>query len=195
MKKRLSIMLFFLMAGMCFTGCREKGEILTLEQALEQQEASGRTLNSETADIPETGASNSVWVHICGEVAAPGVYEMEPGSRIYDVLLAAGGFTREADQEAVNLAGEISDGLQIVIPSAAETAGRETGGDSGLVNINTASKEELCTLPGIGESRAADIISYRETNGPFQTREDIMKVNGIKTSVYEKIKDSITAGK
>lgn len=195
MKKGLNIACVFLMAGLCFAGCREQGEHLPLEQVLKQQDESRQGLYPESEDSPQTGASDSVWVHICGEVAAPGVYEMEPGSRIYDVLLAAGGFTREADQEAVNLAGEISDGLQIVIPSAAETAGRENGGDSGLVNINTASKEELCTLPGIGESRAADIISYRETNGPFLTREDIMKVSGIKTSVYEKIKDSITAGK
>lgn len=195
MKKCWNIVCVFLMAGLCFAGCREQGEVLPLEQALKQQEESRQGFYPETADSPQTGASDSVWVHICGEVAVPGVYEVETGSRIYDVLLAAGGFTREADQKAVNLAGEVSDGLQIVIPSAAETAASENSGDSRLVNINTASKEELCTLPGIGESRAADIISYRETYGPFLTGEDIMKVSGIKTSVYEKIKDNITAGK
>lgn len=143
-------------------------------------------------------------VHVCGEVANPGIYELPAGSRIYEAVKAAGGFTENAAEESVNLASPIEDGVQIRIYSkeeaetlaagAAPFDGFEASGEEKepVVNLNTATKEELMTLSGIGESRAEDIIRYREENGGFQNIEDIMKVSGIKDAAFQKIKDRIT---
>lgn len=143
-------------------------------------------------------------VHVCGEVVNPGIYELPAGSRIYEAVKAAGGFTENAEEESVNLASPIEDGVQIRIYSkdeaetlaagAAPFDGFEASGEGKepVVNLNTATKEELMTLSGIGESRAEDIIRYREENGGFQNIEDIMKVSGIKDAAFQKIKDRIT---
>lgn len=157
------------------------------------------------------------FVHICGEVKEPGVYELSKDSRIFEAVAAAGGFTDEAADDCLNLAEKIFDGMKLVVLSKAEAAalteeerlklsgtfyganaasGAGSGGlgssGGGLVNINTASKEALMTLSGIGESRAEDIIRYREESGGFKKIEDIMKVPGIKNAGFQKIKDSIT---
>ena len=110
-------------------------------------------------------------------------------------LELAGGMTTEADPFYVNLAEIVTDGQKLYFPTASEAEELEAAGkaaEEGLVNINTASAEELCTLPGIGASRAADIVRYREKNGAFQTKEDIMKVSGIKQNAYDKLCDRIT---
>ena len=136
-----------------------------------------------------------IYVHICGEVNHPGVYELPEGSRIFEAVEAAGGFTEEAAQASLNLAQMISDEAQIVIltqKEAEEKVRLEREQAAGIVNINTASKEQLMTLTGIGESRAEDIIRYRKESGGFQSIEEIKNVPGIKESAYLKIKDSIT---
>ncbi len=97
----------------------------------------------------------------------------------------------------MNLADWVSDGQKLYFPTEEEAQGAwqpETGedGSSGLVNINTADVDTLCTLSGIGESRARDIVAYREAHGGFASCEEIMNVPGIKTAVYEKISDMIT---
>lgn len=148
-----------------------------------------------SAEDAGNGTPAGFFVHICGEVKNPGVYELPEGSRIFEAVEAAGGLTAQAAESSMNLAEKITDGMQIVILSREEmemqeSAARETA--SGLVNINTASREQLMTLPGIGESRADDIIRYREESGGFQTIEDIKKVSGIKDAAFQKIKDSIT---
>ena len=155
--------------------------------------------------VSETEAMAPAFVvHVCGEVANPGIYELPAGSRIYEAVKAAGGFTENAAEESVNLASPIEDGVQIRIYSkeeaetlaagAAPFDGFEASGEGKepVVNLNTATKEELMTLSGIGESRAEDIIRYREENGGFQNIEDIMKVSGIKDAAFQKIKDRIT---
>ena len=155
--------------------------------------------------VSETEAMDPAFVvHVCGEVANPGIYEFPAGSRIYEAVKAAGGFTENAAEESVNLASPIEDGVQIRIYSkdeaetlaagAAPFDGFEASGEGKepVVNLNTATKEELMTLSGIGESRAEDIIRYREENGGFQNIEDIMKVSGIKDAAFQKIKDRIT---
>ena len=155
--------------------------------------------------VSETEAMDPAFVvHVCGEVANPGIYELPAGSRIYEAVKAAGGFTENAAEESVNLASPIEDGVQIRIYSkeeaetlaagAAPFDGFEASGEGKepVVNLNTATKEELMTLSGIGESRAEDIIRYREENGGFQNIEDIMKVSGIKDAAFQKIKDRIT---
>ena len=153
---------------------------------------------SEVQSTPVTESSTEpikIYVHICGEVNNPGVYELAEGSRIFEAVEAAGGFTEEAAQASLNLAQVISDEEQIVIltqDEAEEKARLEREQAAGIVNLNTASKEQLMTLPGIGESRAEDILRYRQESGGFQAIEEIMNVPGIKESAYLKIKDSIT---
>lgn len=137
-----------------------------------------------------------IYVYVCGAVNNPGVVVLQEGSRAEAALEAAGGFRQDARTDYVNLAAKVSDGEKLYFPSEEETAGQlselseESGGD-GLININTADEAALCMLSGIGESRARDIVRYREENGPFESCEDIMNVPGIKTSVYSKIKDRI----
>ena len=162
---------------------------------LEKQEASDEsaflTVESRTGEEDEAQA---VFVHICGEVAYPGVYEVPKERRLCDVLLLAGGFTEAAAMDSVNLAGQVSDGMQVVIPSIQEVrqaAAEKARERDGLLNLNTATKTELCTLSGIGESRAAAIIAYREAHGGFSAVEEIMQVEGIKSGTYEKLKDRI----
>lgn len=132
-----------------------------------------------------------ICVYVCGAVNAPGLVRLPEGSRAADALEKAGGFREDAGTDSVNLAARVSDGEKLYFPTAEEAVSREQAG-GGLIDINTADAGQLCTLPGIGESRAADIIAYREANGSFESCEDIMKVSGIKKSVYEKIKDKIT---
>ena len=153
---------------------------------------------TEVQSTPVTESSTEpikIYVHICGEVNNPGVYELAEGSRIFEAVEAAGGFTEEAAQASLNLAQVISDEEQIVILTqyeAEEKARLERELAAGIVNLNTASKEQLMTLTGIGESRAEDILRYRQESGGFQAIEEIMNVPGIKESAYLKIKDSIT---
>lgn len=159
----------------------------------------------ETQEYVENSEKSGVYVYICGEVAAPGVYELSEYSRIYEAVDAAGGFTENAARESVNLASKVSDGMQITIynkeeaaslpagsGSAVGNAGQGGTSGSGLVNLNTATKEELMTLKGIGEAKAEDIIRYREKSGGFKKIEDIMKISGIKEAGFQKIKDNIT---
>lgn len=136
-------------------------------------------------------------VHVCGQVNRPGVYEVLEGSRLYELLELAGGFTGEAAEEYLNLAAVVKDGQQIYVPGREEAAAMprqqaEEEAKTAMVNINTAGVEQLTALRGIGEAKAQDIIRYRESHGAFQKIEDIMKISGIKEAAFEKMKDQIT---
>ena len=189
------------------------------DQNRKAEPSAGSTGRTELSDASSEKAKTLV-VHICGAVSAPGVYELPAGSRIIDAVEAGGGFLPEADEACCNLAEEIVDGCQIYIMTKSEScadgqtekkAGIQTSPDSdmqmtdinvrsnsttalenGLVNLNTADVAALMTLPGIGESRAKAIISYREQHGAFAKIEDIMKISGIKQAAFSKIKDKIT---
>lgn len=227
-----------LLAGVCYRCSREQ-EVLPREEeenvlllsSSEADTAITGTSDSGEHDLPETlikeeystqeETSEQVvldvppcFVHICGAVNIPGVYELPQGSRVYQAVEMAGGFLPEADQGFLNLAQPVADGMKITVLTRreAETASESQGisfpgNPSGFagngnpegetaekkkVNINTAGKEELMTLRGIGASRAEDIIAYREKHGSFQKIEDIMKVSGIKDAAFEKIKEDIT---
>lgn len=138
-----------------------------------------------------------IYVYVCGHVENAGVYTFAEGSRRFMAVDAAGGVTKDGTTEFLELAGVLSDGERIYVPSIEEVEEQEflaagTGGvKNSLVNINKASKEQLMSLPGIGESRAEQIIQYRETNGPFQDIGDIMKISGIKEAAFAKIKEYI----
>ncbi len=189
------------------------------DQNRKAEPSAGSTDRTELSDASSEETKTLV-VHICGAVSAPGVYELLAGSRIIDAVEAGGGFLPEADEACCNLAEEIVDGCQIYIMTKTEScadgqtekkAGIQTSPDSdmqttdrnvrsnsatalenGLVNLNTADVAALMTLPGIGESRAKAIISYREQHGAFAQIEDIMKISGIKQAAFSKIKDKIT---
>ena len=189
------------------------------DQNRKAEPSAGSTGRTELSDASSEETKTLV-VHICGAVSAPGVYELPAGSRIIDAVEAGGGFLPEADEACCNLAEEIVDGCQIYIMTKSEScadgqtekkAGIQTSPDSdmqttdrnvrsnsatalenGLVNLNTADVAALMTLPGIGESRAKAIISYREQHGAFAQIEDIMKISGIKQAAFSKIKDKIT---
>jgi competence protein ComEA len=173
----------------------------------------GENANEEDALATEDEEPESLAVYVCGAVNAPGVYYFEAGDIKAVALETAGGFAEGAATDYVNLAEKLCDGEKLYFPyeeeveagdikytdsdgdtmSADDTAALETTDtSSGKVNINTADKTQLMTLPGIGESKAELIISYRESNGSFSTIEDIMNINGIKSGVYSKIKDYIT---
>lgn len=159
----------------------------------DMQDTANAVLNLSETDVTEAESSN-IKVYVCGAVANPGVVALPEGSRGEDALAAAGGFAENAWREYVNLAERVEDGQKLYFPTLDEAESgliRPLEADDGLVNINTADVATLCTLPGIGESRARDIIAYREANGAFESCEDIMKVSGIKTSVYSKISDLI----
>lgn len=152
----------------------------------------------------ENEATVSCMVHVCGAVERPGVYELPQGSRIYQAIECAGGLSNEADPNYLNQADFVSDGEKVYVPTREEVAemdsplqnvvtqSGETGAPSGLVNLNTASEEQLCTLPGIGSSKARSIIAYREEHGSFDRIESVMNVAGIKDGLFQKIKAYIT---
>ena len=179
---------------------------LTFEEQVLQSEAfsdrESLDFESQTVDKIENTEQKStedktkslLYVHVCGQVKNPGVYQLEEGARIFDAVQLAGGLTEEAWEEAINLAKIVTDGEQIRIPDQTEAELfllEETQTESGLINLNQATKEQLMTLTGIGEARAKDIIAYREEHGAFQTIEDIMKVEGIKEGMFSKMKDKI----
>lgn len=161
---------------------------------------------------PPPTATPMPWqVYVSGAVNDPGVYVVEPGMIVEDVIRLAGGFTDEADRNLVNLALRVRDELQVVVPAVGEVvalptapveaAGEEVDGNAAatptspaIVNINTATLEELDTLPGIGPSTAQNILDYRTQNGPFAQIEDIMNVSGIGEGRFNDIKALITVG-
>ena len=207
MKKKHKILLGMLvLAGCLLFGCEKRRTELFSE---EKQDTVSETLDASGQEEQEL---QTVFVHVCGAVENPGVYELAGDARVYQAVEAAGGFLPEACEDYVNQAGVLTDGKRLYIPTEDEVrelsqAGKdtlteelllqsdsETDPADGLVNINTASMEELCTLPGIGEGKARHIISYRESTGKFEQIEDIMKVEGIKEGLFGKIRDLITAG-
>lgn len=180
---RIKISLLICLIMLC-SGCTED----SLEYVSAESEVSGIKENKDMTEIAE--CYDYITVHICGEVYFPGVYTVYSGSRVYEVVRQAGGFTEYADTVAVNQAKEVSDGQQIVIPSLYET--EDEAGTVGLIDINKATEAVLCTIPGIGTSRAKQIIDYRKKNGDFEKIEDIMKISGIKEGIFEKIAPYIT---
>lgn len=138
--------------------------------------------------LPQS-AARPMEVYITGAVKRPGVYDVPPGSRVHEVVTAAGDVLPYADLEAVNLSAVVNDGEKIHIPL---NPNRVTVTTEPVVNINTAGKAELITLPGIGDATAQKILDYRSKNGPFRDKKDIMNVSGIGEARYGRIKDRIT---
>ncbi len=199
-------------------GCQKK-EALLLTELQEESTSMGSVENINPAETGQSdlakdyvyqteSAASQIMIHICGAVNRPGVYQLEEGDRICQAVEKAGGFTAEADEELLNQAQKLTDGMQLVIPTKDEAEEIRAGDctakpylqygavisaaeEGGLININTATEEQLCTLPGIGSEKAQNIIAYRIQNGSYKKIEDIMKVTGIKSGMFQKIKDKI----
>lgn len=178
--------------GNLYQEWRAEGEGLTLVQE--------DTTTSETAAdsaAPEN-ASGEVVVHVSGAVSSPGVYTLPADSRVDDAVRAAGA-TADADLSQLNLAQKLADGQKITVPAAGETpapadnaAPSDSSQSGALININTATQEELETLPSIGEVRAQAILAYREEHGGFRTTDELMEVSGIGEKIFADISPHIT---
>lgn len=174
MKNR--IMILFLGCFLC--GCSFYGE---------STEAPGTPQHEITEEVEESPTS-PVIVDVIGEVYEPGIQSLPQGSRVADAVKAAGGATEAAKTDALNMARILKDGEQICVPDKHAVPSVAT---DERININTASARELETVRGIGPARAADIIRYRETHGPFTDLAEIKNISGIKDAFYEKVKDDL----
>ncbi|PJJ72003.1 competence protein ComEA [Diaminobutyricimonas aerilata] len=149
-----------------------------------------------SATNPATGSDGAavVFVHILGAVNRPGLYELREGDRAVDAVAAAGGFTPDADQAALNLARLVADGEQLVIPvaGAAPPAGAPPPVADDRVNLNTADVAALETLPRVGPELAQRIVDWRDANGPFRSVDDLGQVSGIGDKTLDGLRDRVT---
>lgn len=183
-------------------GSRATGSSNTAAQS---DKKSNKNANSKKTKTKKTSDDTPWVVCITGAVNQPGVFHVKEDTRVYEVIKLAGGFRSDADQGSLNQAAAVSDGEMIRILTVEEAKlsdspeasgqsqsqtqdGKSTGGK---VSLNRASKEELMTLPGIGESKADAIIKYREENGGFRSIDDLKKISGIKDGVISKFKDKV----
>lgn len=207
--KKICVLLIALLLSGLF-GCGKKD---TYTLSLEGQEITGSSADMGDAEEASEGhdfagsktvesQDDRIYVHVCGAVKYPGVYEFPGDARVFQAVESAGGFLPEACEAALNQAQPVKDGDRIYVPTKEEwesgLAGpseemKEAKPDDGLVNINTADENELCTLPGVGQTRAKAIVEYRNEHGSFGKIEDIQNVSGIKSGLFAKLKDYIKA--
>lgn len=157
-----------------------------------------------TVPPPPPTAPSPVAVHAAGAVVSPGLYQLEPGARVADVIEAAGGVTPQADLDGVNLAAPVEDGWQVYVPVEGEGPPPAMGpqgafGPAGgpgtpatTLDLNRATADELDELPGIGPTIAAAIVEHRERHGPFRSVDDLLEVPGIGPTRLERLRDLVT---
>lgn len=204
--KYLLLVIILVIAGAVYffsSQNRHEGEMTdkydTFEQHSEQGGSTECDNQSEENEYTKDTENNSViYVYICGQVNEPGVKTCAQGTRLYQLIEQAGGMTETADAVKLNLADVLQDGQKIYVPEIGENSDiymssdtEEKPADAKKININEATQQQLMTLPGIGESKAADIIAYRTEHGKFASIEDIKKVTGIKDAAFSKIKELI----
>ncbi len=221
-KKKSGIISILLILSLCMTGCGTVGEEIVwkgraakegvqtdLESSGEnvteictEQSSEGMQINLEETGMIQTEDAVPLYADICGAVQAPGVYELEEGARIFQLIEKAGGLREDADLTSVNQAERVTDGMKVRVYTKEEaaslpqqisesSAASDAPAQTAKININSADLSQLVQLTGIGEARAADIIAYRTEHGRFLTIEEIMNVSGIKESTFRKIKDQI----
>lgn len=187
-----SLILFFLLNN------NKNESSLLLEPISEMEEPSQEEIQPSKIET-----QTSIYVDVKGAVHTPGVYELTINDRIIDAIQLAGGYTEQANTNAINHAQKVADEMVIYVPKIGEelnetsqsmaviTPSSETKNGDGKVNINTASLDELTNLPGIGPQKAQAILTYREENGHFQSIDELKNVSGIGDKTYEKLKDLI----
>ncbi|UED73176.1 ComEA family DNA-binding protein [Brevibacillus sp. DP1.3A] len=145
-----------------------------------------------------------LYVDVKGQVKSPGLYQFEPGTRVANAIEKAGGALPDADLVQINLAAPLTDGAALVIPAKGaaapvsasiglvqSTTSVSTTGASSGINLNTATVEQLMSLPGIGEARAKAIVDYRSKQGPFRSADDLKQIEGIGEKMFARIKDRL----
>lgn len=218
MKKRtIFICMIAVVSAFLLAGCGRKDAYVISGETLDESLADASSVDETVLD---SGPSATIYVDVDGAVLQPGVYSLPDNARVFDAVDAAGGLLPEACSEILNQAEHVSDGQKLYIMTKEEwEVQKELGGsqewtgtqegtgkqgqngtqgtqkqaeqDDELVDLNRATEGELCTLPGIGQTRAQAIIAYREASGGFRSIDEIQNVSGIKSGTYEKIKNKI----
>jgi competence protein ComEA len=200
----MSTCLFIVAAGACYSCSNRENTgheiILSSEDKhdnciMEEEVASYDAGEEELSEI-------LIYVHLCGAIVNPGVYQVKSGTRLIDLIDEAGGLIPEAAGDYMNQAMVVEDGQRIYIPTKEELKEHNAAqymmdGYNSItsdirVNINTADETTLMSLPGIGKAKAKSIVEYRNKNGSFKTTEDLMKIPGIKEGLFAKIEDLVT---
>lgn len=135
--------------------------------------------------------TRDVVVHVAGEVRKPGVYRMPAGSRVADAVERAGGMTRAGDEDAINLAAQLSDGQQVVVPSSVPGGGATAAAPDGPISLGSSTVEQLDTIEGIGPVTAQNILDYRDEHGGFSSVEELDQVPGIGPATMEALKSRL----
>ncbi|PPG14257.1 competence protein ComEA [Rathayibacter sp. AY1E8] len=170
-------------------GARSSGHERVLEPAV-------------STSVPAAAVVESLYVHVAGEVASPGLYVLSPEARVADAVAAAGGFQESAERAAVNLARRLVDGEQIVVPAvgaAPAAAGAAPGGAApggasaagSVLSLSTATAAQLEELPEIGPATAKKIVAHREANGPFSSVDQLLEVPGIGEKTLAAFRDQV----
>ena len=149
-----------------------------------------RSSSTEVVPTASAASGGDIYVHVLGAVLAPGLYELREGDRTVDAIAAAGGFAEGADETQLNLARQVVDGEQLVVPLLGEVPA--LGEQTGKVNLNTATMEQLETLPRVGPALAQRILDWREANGRFSSIDDLTSVTGIGAKTFEGLRDLVT---
>ena len=148
----------------------------------------GSSVDVEPKDIK----TPKIYVHVAGSVKSPGIYQLDSGTRVYDAVLAAGGFTSKANQASVNMARALNDGEQLLISSGSGPQAFDNSMTSTLISLNQASASQLEDLPGVGPALAGRMIDWRTANGGFKAKEDLLNVAGIGDKLFASVKDLVT---
>jgi competence protein ComEA len=213
MKRKLYLLVLLVVVVACL-GCNKSNssdQLMELDLLEEENEEKSADDSRKELELEEQVNHSPVFVHVCGAVKQPGVYELTGNKRVFEAVELAGGLSEDAAVSYINLARVVEDGERLYVPSQEEidrlkdggldinlfleeaqnTGSNSTSESSGKVNINLAGLDELMTLSGIGPSKARSIMDYREQQGGFNTIEELMNVSGIGVSTFEKIRDFV----
>jgi competence protein ComEA len=148
--------------------------------------------SSDSTAVSGDVQAPKIYVHVAGSVKSPGIYQLDSGTRVYDAVLAAGGFTSKANQSSVNMARALTDGEQLVVSSESGGTSFQVAPSSSQISLNQASSSQLEDLPGVGPALAGRIIDWRVANGGFKAKEDLLNVAGIGDKLFASFKDLVT---